>query len=208
MTPPHEPQAPRPGPLVKFARFEDGKLKLFTARTTSLVYHAISHVWGSTAWLPVPAAGGEPRLISEEKAAFVADHLPGLVGDTAFWMDTLTVNQRDPAEVVATVQVIPDIFRDAARTIAVRECDGFYACCEEAVRGYADWQDFNDRVGRHSGKHIRHVRAESYLRRLWTLQECLLSHTIQFVVAPPSKSGEPCRLLMNNKSCVALCAPL
>lgn len=186
---PQGPQASRPGPLIKLARFEGGtKLNLFTARTTAQTYIAISHVWGNTLWQPLSATSGQPRLISKTKAAFVENHLPGLVGDTAFWMDTLTVNQADPAEVVATVQVIPDIFRDAARTIAVRECDGFYECCREVVSGYADWQDFSDRVRRHGGRHMLHVRAESYLRRLWTLQECLLSHTIQFVVAPPSKS--------------------
>lgn len=158
MATPHGPQAS--GPLIQFARFESGKLKLFTARTTDLVYFAISHVWGRTAWLPVSVAEGE-KLISKEKAAFVEDHLPGLVGDTAFWMDTLTVDQKDPAEVVATVQVIPNIFRDAARTIAIRECDGFFSCCEEAVRGFTDWQDFNIRIGKHSDKYIGHVRAES-----------------------------------------------
>jgi hypothetical protein len=56
-----------------------------------------------------------------------------LVGDTAFWMDTLTVNQRDSAEVIATVQALPSIFRNAIKTIAIREGDGLYSCCAKAV---------------------------------------------------------------------------
>lgn len=115
------------------------------------------------------------------------NNLPALVGDTPFWMDTLSVNQRNPDDVVAIVRDIPDIFRDAARTIAIREPNGFYRCCEEAVPDCQGWADFNDRLMAHSGQHRDHLREESYLRRVWTLQVCLLPRTIQFAVAPTSE---------------------
>ncbi|KAK7408172.1 hypothetical protein QQX98_009638 [Neonectria punicea] len=174
------------GPEATFAKFDNGNFRLFKAHTKELKYFAISHVWGNASWRVIDGIGGE-TLISEEKAKFVKNNLPALVGDTAFWLDTLTVDQKNQVEVVATVQIIPNIFRDAVRTIAIRESDGFYDCCEEALRGFRDWADFHDRLMAHNEKHFSHLREESFLRRLWTLQECLLSHTIQFAVAPINK---------------------
>ena len=96
-------------------------------------------------------------------------------------MDTLTVNQRDKDEVIATVQAIPAIFRDAVKTIAVREGDGLYDCCLDAVRGFTEYKEFLRKLAGHTSDHWGDVYRESYLQRLWTLQECFLSHTIQFV---------------------------
>jgi hypothetical protein len=79
------------------------------------------------------------------------------------------------------VQSIPAIFGDADRTIAIREGDGLYQCCHAATEGFITWEDFNEILSNHIEHHIDHVFDESYLLRLWTLQECLLSHTIQFV---------------------------
>ncbi|RYP92625.1 hypothetical protein DL770_001267 [Monosporascus sp. CRB-9-2] len=107
-----------------------------------------------------------------------------LVGDVAFWMDTITVNQKDPAEVISTVQAIPAIFRDAEKTIAIREGDAIYNCCVEAVAGFPDLAEMRRMLLVHvSERHYESVFEESYLKRLWTLQEVLLSHTIQFVVS-------------------------
>ena len=39
---------PEKGPKVKFARFVDGELILFSAYTTELEYIAVSHVFGKT----------------------------------------------------------------------------------------------------------------------------------------------------------------
>src|SRR5271154_438985 len=98
------------GPLVQFARFVDGHLELFHAHTGQLDYVAISHVWGKTEWLRLPGIDHEV-LVSRTKVRFIEKELPALVGNTAFWMDTLTVNQRGQAEVISTVQAIPSIFR-------------------------------------------------------------------------------------------------
>jgi hypothetical protein len=170
------------GPLVQFARFVNGQLELFSARTGDEQYIAISHVWGKIEWLRIPGIA-EDVLASPEKARFIKEQLPGLVGSSAFWMDTLTVNQRNKAEVIATVQVMPAIFRDAVATIAVREDDGIYVCCARAVADFKDWHDLSEKLLRHSDCHSDHVIDESYLQRLWTMQECLLSHTIHFVVS-------------------------
>jgi hypothetical protein len=126
---------------------------------------------------------------SQEKADFIANDFPGLVGDGAFWMNTLTVDQRDDAEVSAIVDAIPRIFR-MAKTIAVREYDGLYDCCMEAVERFDDHGDFTQRLHAHASTHCEYVCAESYLQRLWTLQECLLSHTIKFVVGQNSTSRD------------------
>jgi len=178
---------PIKGHLVSFARFENGRIKLFEAYTSELEYIAISHVWGDIKWRVMPNVDGE-RKVSESKANFIATRLPALVGDTAFWMDTLTVDQRNQAEVIATVQAIPTIFREAIRTIAIREGPGIYGCCSNAVKDFKDYSDFFEKLCNHGDKaHWQHKFDEAYLQRLWTLQECFLSHTIEFVVDGLSK---------------------
>jgi len=173
-------------PLIKFARFVNGTLELFEARTDDLEYVAFSHVWGDWKWRKIAGIPYEVKA-SEEKADFIENYLPALVEDGAFWMDTLTVDQRDEKEVLAIVQSIPTIFMMAKRTIAVRECDGLYDCCMKAVEGFCDFYEFSERLHKHGGEHDEYIYVESYLQRLWTLQECLLSHTIQFVVGHSSK---------------------
>jgi hypothetical protein len=174
------------GPLVQFARFVNNQLELFSACTNEVQYVAISHVWGMTEWHRIQGIA-QDVLVSPQKSRFIKEQLPGIVGSSAFWMDTLTVNQRNQAEVIATVQAIPAIFRDALMTIAVRENDGLYACCARAVEGFNDWNDLCEKLLDHSECHWEHVNEESYLQRLWTMQECLLSHTIHFAV---SNNGE------------------
>jgi hypothetical protein len=175
------------GPLAQFGRFVDGRLKLIRAHTTELQYVAISHVWGKIEWIPEISNVDGEVLASRAKAKFIENKLPAVVGDKAFWMDTLTVNQRNHAEVITTVQIIPTIFRDAQRTIAIREGGGIYECCAKAVRGFTDWRNFREKLLEHIDVHWEHALDESYLQRLWTLQECLLSHTIEFVIDTPGR---------------------
>ena len=174
-------------PVIKFARFKNATLELFEAPIESTDYIAFSHVWGSWAWRSIDGIPYEVKA-SQEKANFIANDLPALVGDGAFWMDTLTVDQRNPVEVSEIVDAIPDIFRLAKKTIAVRECDGFYDCCTAAVAGFETLDELIERFLAHSNDHIDYLCAESCLQRLWTLQECLLSHTIEFVVGNESMS--------------------
>ena len=119
-----ESRHPNEARLIKFARFVNGILELFEAKTNELEYIAFSHVWGSWEWRRIPGIPYEVKA-SQEKAEFIANDLPVLVGDGAFWMDTLTVDQRDDNEILAVVDSIPTIFKMAKRTIAVRERDGF-----------------------------------------------------------------------------------
>jgi hypothetical protein len=132
-------------------------------------------------------------LTSESKARYIDEQLFDVVGQQPFWMDTITVNQRDQAEVIATVQAIPDIFRDAEKTIAIREGDGYYRCCVKAANGCKTHEEMQTKLVDHVEEHSYDVLDESYLNRLWTLQECLLSHTIQFVTCGSGKSITPGR---------------
>ncbi|KAG9186294.1 hypothetical protein G6011_02850 [Alternaria panax] len=165
---------------IKFARFKNATLELFEARIQDTDYIAFSHVWGHWAWRSIDGIPYEVKA-SEEKAHFIANDLPALVGDGAFWMDTLTVDQRNPLDVSEIVDAIPDIFMMAKKTIAVKECDGLYDCCIAAVDGFDDYDEFTQKFHAHYS-HSDYTCTESYLQRLWTLQECLLSHTIEFVV--------------------------
>ncbi|KAG8529088.1 uncharacterized protein KY384_005723 [Bacidia gigantensis] len=168
------------GPEAKFARFVGVNLELFRAHTSQLEYIAVSHVFGKTEWCQIPGIQGEV-LASSQKAAFIENELPSLVGDQPFWMDILTVNQRNQAEVISVVDIIPQIFRDALKTLAIREDDGIYTCCRTAL-GKLDWQNLSQAWQDHTEQHRDDLRDESYLQRLWTFQECLFSREIQFVV--------------------------
>ena len=188
MEPTNEDGEPEPekGPNVQFARFVNGELVLFSAHTSELEYIAVSHVFGETEWHSIPGIKNEV-LASPQKAVFIEKELPALVGELPFWMDILTVNQRIQAEVISVVGAIPWIFRDAVQTLAIREDDGIYACCEKALEGIEGCASLFPALIEHYFNHSDAVCDESYLRRLWTFQECLLSHSIRFVVCRRGK---------------------
>jgi hypothetical protein len=107
--------------------------------------------------------------------------LPNLVGETPFWMDVLSINQKDQGAVIGVTQDIPGIFRNAAKTLAVKDGDGLYQCCAKLVKAEDTWDTIRQKLIDHGGEHFGEVYAESYLQRLWTLEGCMLSHTIEFV---------------------------
>ena len=191
---------PEKGPKVQFARFVSGELILFSAYTSELEYIAVSHVFGETEWLSIPGIKNEV-LASTQKAAFIEKELPALIGDRPFWMDILTVNQRNQAEVISVVGAIPSIFRNAVQTLAVREDDGIYSCCEKVLEGIPGWEDLHSALAKHYSNHIDEMRDESYLQRLWTFQECVLSHNIRFVICHRGK----CLLAVPSKNSMLRC---
>lgn len=164
-------------------------MERFEAPIQGLEYLAISHVWGNPSLLaPRDIAGIEGRVLcTPEKAKYIEQELPKMVGSKPFWMDILTVNQTDKDAVTAITGFIPALFRNASCTIVLRECDGFYDCCREAVQGFGDYRSFLEKMIPHHRAHQGHVRVESYLQRLWTLQECLLSATVQFTISSNGK---------------------
>jgi hypothetical protein len=180
------------GPPVQFAQFKNGglKIELFTASTKDTSFFAISHVWGKAEWRTVSCVGWE-ILASTQKARFVEERLYGLVAEVPFWMDIITINQRDKAEAISTVQAIPAIFRDAEKTIAIREGDGLYRCCAETAKNFTEYEETNAGLVVHAvGDPSHDIFKESYLARLWTLQECLLSHTIDFIVVTDGENQD------------------
>lgn len=187
-TPPNRAPQPEDSPIT-FARFVAGRLERFEAPINNLDYLAISHVWGNPALLEprdIPGIDGKV-LCTPEKAAYIELELPKNVGTKPFWMDVLTVDQTNKDAVTAITKSIPLLFRNASCTIVLRERDGFYDCCREAVEGFDDYESFLQKMFSHEGTHKGHVRVESYLQRLWTLEECLLSRRVQFTVGPKSK---------------------
>jgi hypothetical protein len=56
-------------PLIKFARFIDGNLTLFEAKTDEIEYVAFSHVWGDCTWRRIPGIPYEVKA-SDYKAEF------------------------------------------------------------------------------------------------------------------------------------------
>jgi hypothetical protein len=92
--------------------------------------------------------------------------------------------------VIAIVQYIRTIFEQAEKTIAIKEAGGIQECCAEAVRGFQTIHDIHNRFMQHAySEHwSRRWINEDYLNRLWTLQEILLSHTVQFTACSSGTS--------------------
>lgn len=183
--------------LITFARFVAGRLERFKAPIKDLDYLAISHVWGDPSLLePRDIPGIEGKVLcTPEKAEYIEQELPKKVGTKSFWMDILTVDQTNKYAVTAITKSIPSLFRNASCTIVLRESDGFYDCCREAVEGFDDYESFLEKMVSHHPSHKNHVMVESYLQRLWTLEECLLSRTVQFTIG-------------SNSKCLLLCCPI
>ena len=176
---------------------EDGRLVRAILPIHSTNYITISHVWGNARWQHVQGVG--EVLVSDEKAKFMSERLPILVGQEWFWMDVLCIDQRDKNAAVTVTQHIPAIFRNAHKTIVVRNSAGFRECPEHTVENADDNRNYSDPSfnednwvgGRHEMmKHIftyydseiqRRGVYEAILGRLWVLQEIMLSKEIKFV---------------------------
>jgi hypothetical protein len=199
-------------------RYTDGILRKELVVLADTKYVAISHVWGDARWQHIDGIEGE-TMISGEKAKFLTERMPELVGEGFFWMDILCINQRDKAARVAVTQYIPAIFRRAQKTIAIRQGEGIRYCCYQAANFPTDAAElvdkmmsspYLDRLTRHYETH--HVgedcTLDGMISRLWPLQELLFSDTVHFVqcqLIPSTRSigdsyrpshGEYARLLI------------
>lgn len=170
------------GPLIRFARYtHDGEtIELFDAHTEEIDYIAVSYAWNDAYWRPLRGFGRHV-LLSQQKLQFLEQKLPKIVGSLPFWLDVIVIDQTNQAEVIAIVKHIPNIFKNARKTIAVREGDGFFKCCAEALGNFDDRAQLTNVLGRHmEADHEIAPVIEHYLNRFWTLQELLLSHTVEF----------------------------
>ena len=95
-------------------------------------YVAMSHVWGRVFWQEIPGVAGEVR-VSMEKAKFIKERLPSIVGNEYFWMDILCVDQRNKDARIAVTQHIPKIFRSAKRTVVIRNSERLRDCCSSVT---------------------------------------------------------------------------
>ena len=180
------------GTYIRFARFTNSgsRIELLSAHTHETPYFAISHVWGDADWRSL-ACFDQEVFVSARKKRFIEKKLYGIVGETPFWMDVLSVDQRQEDQVVAIVKHIPKIFMEAERTIAVRGGDGLFDCCAKAIRASHSADDIRAAMYAHVDSHWSSVLDEMYLKRLWTLEEVLVSHTIQFTTCVESKNQAP-----------------
>jgi hypothetical protein len=171
-------------PKITLCRFgSEGQLESFEGDTNATEFIAISHVWGPADWTDIPGIQNQV-IVSQHKAEFLKTKLPKIVGQLPFWMDVLCVDQRSKAARIAVVQSIPDIYRNAVRTVAIRDGDGFRGCCADAISSFADWnlRGKEELLGHVRVKHPHTGLIEAYLFRLWPLEEILLSNNVQFEV--------------------------
>ena len=168
--------------MIRFARYTNRgeEIELFDARTHEIDYIAVSHVWNTTDWRALRGFGRRV-LLSEQKQQFLEQKLHKIVGNLPFWLDVITIDQTNQTEVISIVRHIPNIFKHAKKTIAVREGDGFFNCCAEVLVNFDDPTQLNNVLARHmEADHEIAPVIEYYLNRFWTLQELLLSHTVEF----------------------------
>lgn len=174
--------------LVHLCRFDDaGSLQLQVGDLDHDSYYAISHVWQQAVWTQIRGVE-RPVVASSQKVRFITDVLPSLVGHELFWMDILAVDQTSKEERSAIIQHIPTIYRNARKTIVIREDGGFQACCVDAVSRYISMYQtgqYPDRgtvwITEHVDEHHSGAFEESWLDRIWPMQETNLSDSLQFV---------------------------
>ena len=174
---------------IMLCRFDYGKLVKVPMILGEADYVAVSHVWGRADWQILPGVDGDV-LASKEKATFITEQLPSIVGKGYFWMDILCIDQRNADARIAVTQHIPVIFRSAQKTIVVRDGAGLQECCAKAMGDYDTWKDgyCPALMIHHSSTHRGcNAVSEGVLTRLWVLQEVILSDNIQFVRCRDSK---------------------
>lgn len=175
---------PTPSLSVLMCKYRGRTLERQRVCVGTTDYIAISHAWGNARWQYPPGMEQE-ILVSDEKAKFIAEQLNGFVGDDWFWMDVLCVNQKDDAARIAVTQHIPTIFRNAQKTIVVRESWGLLGpCCLKEVKNQAIFLSATlpDKLYKHlANAHQHEDYREGILTRLWLYQEIVLSDNIQFV---------------------------
>lgn len=177
---------------VVVCRYKDGRVERHEVSVQDTQYIAVSHVWEEAQWLHVTGIDWEV-LVSPEKAKFMVESLPSIVGSGYFWMDILCINQRDKAARIAVTQHIPTIFRSAQRTVVIRSGFVIRDCCVHAMGDLGSWvatkSPCRERLLVHVERsHNRRQIEEANLSRLWVLQEIILSDTIQFVRCDHSKT--------------------
>ncbi|KAF3352398.1 hypothetical protein VdG1_09085 [Verticillium dahliae VDG1] len=159
-----------------FCRFESGRI-VRKKRFLSEPFIAVSHVWGPDAdWAKVDGVD-EEIIVSPEKALFVQTQLPGLMGDSWFWMDVLCVDQRD-----ADARAAGPSHAFLGKTRYGRRPDD-----------QSSDIDFTDEELDGRGKLRKHIEQshkgeymdDGVLSRLWPLQEVILSDTVQFAKCEP-----------------------
>ena len=160
-------------------RYNGKKLEKAVLPLRNTRYIAISHVWGKSAWRFIPDVPGRV-LSSNKKAKFIATELRRIVNGSYFWMDILCVDQSNKGARIAITQLIPDIFRNAERTIFVRDGDGARECCASALDDCSSSR-FSSFSSHWMNFHRNELPEERVLSRLRVFQETILSDTIEFV---------------------------
>jgi hypothetical protein len=187
-------------PVLALCRFEEsGNLLRQEVDILATPYITISHVWCNASWCNIPGVSWKV-LASPQKARWIREELPTLVGQHLFWMDILAVDQSSSAARVAVVEAIPALYKHAMKTILVREDGGFGECCVDFIPKYDDEEqgnltvqeikETNDHASRHMEEHHHGGLREIWLERMWPLQELMLFHTIQVTICK-SVSPEP-----------------
>ena len=166
---------------VSLARFDNGKVILAPHDLQSVSFIAISHVWGDTEYQDLPGFDLWQIPVSRHKMAFILDRLPQMVENSWFWMDIICVDQRNEDAGIAVVDHIPDIFRRAAKTLVIRDGDGLMSCCRNTIGTFDLDQRWHQTLYDHlRSKHLAELLSDSWLERLWPLQEAILSNNLQF----------------------------
>ena len=180
-------------PNITLCRFmDDGSLESFESDLDDSRYIAISHVWSRAQWTKIPGIPFEV-LVSPHKARYIMKRLPALVRNLPFWMDVLCVDQKSKAARIAVVNSIPEIYRQASHTLSIKDGDGIRDCCLRSISTFSDWSRHGstELLNHIAKKHFADGLTETYLDRVWPLEEAFLSDVIQFDMCEENQPERP-----------------
>lgn len=171
---------------------DDGSLESFESDLDDSRYIAISHVWSRAQWTKIPGIPFEV-LVSPHKARYIMKRLPALVRNLPFWMDVLCVDQKSKAARIAVVNSIPEIYRQAIHTLSIKDGDGIRDCCLRSISTFSDWSRHGstELLNHIAKKHFADGLTETYLDRVWPLEEAFLSDVIQFDMCEENQPERP-----------------
>ncbi|KAJ8495138.1 hypothetical protein ONZ45_g12977 [Pleurotus djamor] len=144
-------------------------------------YCAVSHVWGSTIPIKVRSVPWKVPMTSEAKLQRILESCRRL-GYTYVWIDTLCINQDDPADSASEMVRMEGYYGNAAATIVFGEKHEEFASKWAKLSHVLDtWQadpsgklDLTLRVVWNGLGAIDEVMSDGWFWRVWTLQEAVV----------------------------------
>ena len=154
-------------------------------------FMALSYTWGGPANVETIFVNGQPLIVSRnvEACLRVLRNKPYTQDGWRFWIDAISINQKDIIERASQVKRMRDIYTkawtsviwigereegsdDALNLITTLAKD--YSSRDGVIQLTSDLHQYANRFGKGSWRALNHIVCRPYWRRLWILQEAAL----------------------------------